>query len=149
MAKYGRLFTALMLYLAAYLITGILACAIVAFIGRKRGKTDFTPLSFVLGNEPLFLFLGLVFWPIWIGVQLVEWSNYGAHQNRPPTSPPPPEPGTAGVAVTQLRPSGKVRIGQTVLDATAESGLIEPGHEIEVLARTPTGVRVKTKPSGK
>jgi hypothetical protein len=121
----------------------------VAFIGRRRGKTDFTPISFVFGNEPLFLFLGLLFWPIWVAVQLVEWSNYGAHQNRPPPSPPPPEPGASGVAVTKLRSGGKVRIGQTFLDATAESGLIEPGREIEVLARTPTGVRVKAKQSGK
>ncbi|MBL9119390.1 MAG: hypothetical protein JNL80_05715 [Phycisphaerae bacterium] len=42
--------------------------------------------------------------------------------------------GQAGVAETPLRPIGFVRIGDRRLDASAESGLIEPGTPVRVVA---------------
>ncbi len=40
----------------------------------------------------------------------------------------------AGVALTQLRPSGMAKIGNQRVDVLAESGLIERGTEIKVVA---------------
>ncbi len=45
-----------------------------------------------------------------------------------------PAPGTRGIASTLLRPSGKVKIGDHLYTASSESGFIEAGAEIEVVA---------------
>ncbi|MFN8154178.1 MAG: NfeD family protein [Bacteroidia bacterium] len=45
-----------------------------------------------------------------------------------------PTPGARGVTTTLLRPSGKVKIGEHQYTASSESGFIEAGVEIEVVA---------------
>lgn len=45
-----------------------------------------------------------------------------------------PAPGTRGTASTLLRPSGKVKIGDQQYTASSESGFIEAGTAIEVIA---------------
>lgn len=40
--------------------------------------------------------------------------------------------GCCGVAVTRLAPSGKVQIGDTVLEAFTRDSLVEPGKEVQV-----------------
>ncbi len=42
--------------------------------------------------------------------------------------------GRKGVAYTVLRPSGKIEIDDDIFDATAESGYIEKGEEVEVVS---------------
>lgn len=45
-----------------------------------------------------------------------------------------PTPGTRGVTTTLLRPTGKVRIDGKVYTASTESGFLDPGNDVEVVA---------------
>lgn len=54
--------------------------------------------------------------------------------------PPAPElvaVGDAGAAVTPLRPSGRVQIGESIIDAVAEGGYISSGRPVRVVEVTP------------
>jgi membrane-bound ClpP family serine protease len=145
---FERLRPQCMSYLAGYLIVGIALCGILALIGRARGKKDFTPLSMplLIGFGPAAAIVGLLFWPVWFAIQVIEWSS----SRRPAephfeTSRELVPRGTQGHAVTDLKPGGKVRIDGALIDGLAESGFIDAGKEIEVVGRTLTGVRVKKR----
>lgn len=44
------------------------------------------------------------------------------------------KPGTIGVAITPLRPSGRVQIGDDIIDVVAEMGMISPGTPVRVVS---------------
>lgn len=48
--------------------------------------------------------------------------------------PPPVHIGQAGVAVSQLRPSGEVEFDSQRVEVIAETGIIEPGSKVKVVA---------------
>ncbi|MCH8475977.1 MAG: hypothetical protein LAT55_12210 [Opitutales bacterium] len=54
-----------------------------------------------------------------------------------------PEPGTKGVAISGLYPSGEVEIDDRRYQASAEAGTISPGEEIEVVGRGTFALIVK------
>lgn len=54
-----------------------------------------------------------------------------------------PEPGTRGVAISGLYPSGEVEIEDRRFQAAAEAGTISPGEQIEVVGRGSFGLIVK------
>ncbi|MBY0311611.1 MAG: ATP-dependent Clp protease proteolytic subunit [Phycisphaerales bacterium] len=50
------------------------------------------------------------------------------------TEPEPAIPaGTTGVAITTLRPSGRVQVGEKIIDAIADSGIIPAGAQVRVV----------------
>ena len=51
--------------------------------------------------------------------------------------------GQSGEALTKMRPSGKVCVGERVYEATCQEGSLEPGDRIEVLRVDPFKVLVK------
>ncbi|ODA36755.1 hypothetical protein A6X21_15560 [Planctopirus hydrillae] len=53
--------------------------------------------------------------------------------------------GAHGVATTVLRPSGKARVGQQILDVVSDGGFVQPGTPIEVISVD--GVRIVVRPS--
>lgn len=44
------------------------------------------------------------------------------------------KPGTIGVAITPLRPSGRVQVGDDIIDVVAEMGVIAPGTHVRVVS---------------
>jgi membrane-bound serine protease (ClpP class) len=50
------------------------------------------------------------------------------------TAIPMPAPGTKGIVLTVMRPSGKVHIDGTAYSASSESGFLENGIEVEVVS---------------
>lgn len=53
--------------------------------------------------------------------------------------------GETGTCVGQLRPVGKVRFGNTLVDAMAEGTIIEAGTQVEVIERLPNRIIVRVK----
>ena len=51
--------------------------------------------------------------------------------------------GETGIAYTILRPSGKVKVGEEILDANSRGSYIEQGEKIEVIAEEGTALKVK------
>ncbi len=56
-------------------------------------------------------------------------------------------PGDIGTAVTTLRPAGRVRFGEKVVDSVTQGDFLDAGSEVEVLAIQ--GNRVVVKPTGR
>lgn len=48
----------------------------------------------------------------------------------------PIAPGTLGTAITPLRPSGRVQIGEQIIDAVADGGIIPSGSRVRVVQST-------------
>ncbi len=127
--------------LSAYLVIGVFACATVLLGGRWQGKR----VSF---SFSLFFYFGLlvdwVLWPVWIAIQLIEWSF--PNETARPMAHDAMEKvcvGTRGCAVTDLRPGGRIRVGDRLVDAIAENGCVASGQEVEIVGRMPTGFRVR------
>jgi len=51
--------------------------------------------------------------------------------------------GKTGIAYTNLRPSGKVEIDGSLYDATSETGFIERGHAVKVIAYAAAQIKVR------
>ncbi|MBS0197519.1 MAG: hypothetical protein JSR77_12245 [Planctomycetes bacterium] len=53
------------------------------------------------------------------------------------------KPGQVGVALTPMRPAGRIQVGDHVLDACAELGFIQSGHKVRVVSVTPMRIGVE------
>ncbi|GAB5538745.1 MAG: NfeD family protein [Salibacteraceae bacterium] len=51
--------------------------------------------------------------------------------------------GSVGVAYTDLRPSGKVEVADSIYDATGESGFIEKGAQVKVISYSAAQLKVR------
>jgi membrane-bound ClpP family serine protease len=49
-----------------------------------------------------------------------------------PVEPPPVQPGTMGVAISELRPIGVVEFGELRLEAESDRGIIDAGAKVRV-----------------
>jgi membrane-bound serine protease (ClpP class) len=63
-----------------------------------------------------------------------------------PGDPEGPKVGEVGVAITPLRPAGRVQIGERVVDVVAEMGFIEPGASVRVVSVSEFRVVVEPTP---
>lgn len=50
--------------------------------------------------------------------------------------------GQVGTAINELRPGGKARFGNTVLDVISDDGIIEPGTPVEIISYSTSTARV-------
>ncbi len=58
-----------------------------------------------------------------------------------------PTPGSTGIALTVLKPSGKINIGDHTLTAMSETGYIEPGQVVEIVSAGRSGIVVRLSPN--
>lgn len=58
-----------------------------------------------------------------------------------------PTPGSTGIALTVLKPSGKINIGDHTLTAISETGYIEPGQIVEIVSAGRSGIVVRLSPN--
>ena len=60
-----------------------------------------------------------------------------------PAGDAPAKVGEEGVAITPLRPAGRVEIGDRVIDAVADFGFIDSGAKVRVVSASPMRVAVE------
>jgi membrane-bound serine protease (ClpP class) len=65
-----------------------------------------------------------------------------------PSSSDGPAIGTRGVAITPLRPSGRVRIGERIVDVVADLGFIDAGEPVRVVSVESFRIAVERDRSG-
>lgn len=89
----------------------------------------FAALAFTLGGAPFAIGWGLRVWTTTpLARRAILSTQLGASE--PSTVP---GPGAEGVAITDLRPIGRVRIDGVTHDAIAEGGFVESGTPIRVV----------------
>ncbi len=116
--------------LAAYILIGITLCLIVASRKGKTGRRSESPLLMLFDpGWPVILF-----WPLWLGIVLVERS-FPKTPQIPPSTPFDPI-GKTGRVVTDLRPTGRIQIGSTHYDARSDGRIIPAGVNVRVVARS-------------
>jgi membrane-bound ClpP family serine protease len=129
------------LYLAAYILIGIVTCLVVA--SRKGGADQRSELPLSVLFDPVWLLVLL--WPVWIGVVLVERSF--PKESSPVSSPAFNPVGHTGQVAVALRPMGKVQIGALYFDARSAGGVIPEGATVRVLARSMSELLVEEAPN--
>ena len=120
-----------MVILGAYILVGLVVCALVARSGGKSDRRNELPLSMLFDPiRPI-----VVIWPLWLAVVLTERSF--------PEEPPHPEPSSAvdlggqvGVVITALRPLGRIQIGAAHFDARSDGRIIPVGSSVRVVSRS-------------
>jgi membrane protein implicated in regulation of membrane protease activity len=132
-----------MILFAIYLLLGIVACSIAASTRDKFGRRDPALLAPLL--DPLWPLILL--WPLWLIVILVE-------RTIPPPAPSqeaplPTDPiGQTGIAVTELRPTGRIQIGSAHFDAKSDGRIIAAGARVRVLSRSMAELIVEAETPG-
>lgn len=63
-----------------------------------------------------------------------------------PSAAEGPLPGQVGIAITPLRPSGRVRVGESTYDVVAEMGYIAPGASVRVVSVSEFRIVVEPTP---
>jgi len=124
-----------------YLLIGFIAYVALGLITHSRGKRNSSD-EFIFGAFDILL---LPFWPIVLPYILVSWLRkgrgvvlqtqyHGEHDDLI---------GLRAIAMSDLRPSGRIKIGSEVYDALSECGIISVGEAVEVVGRDSLRVLVK------
>lgn len=135
LAAAGILLVALELFLPGGILGFIAAALFLAVVvlcfqeyGPQTGMAVLTGIS--AGGLALFL-LWLRIFPSSPAGKLLTLKGSVSGRSVPESSGV--APGTSGVAVTALRPSGAVRVGGARYDARMETGFADPGAPVRVL----------------
>lgn len=126
--------------LAAYLVVGIIACAVAACRGDKSDRRGELLLSMLI--EPVWPVIFL--WPLGLAVVLVErlFPKVGGS-----ASPAGVDPlGQVGVVVSDLRPLGRIQIGAAQFDARSDGRLIPAGTSVRIVSRSMAEFLVEVEP---
>lgn len=111
-----------MIYLAAYLFLGFVICLVVHVRGPRAGEN----LGAVLSVFDERSWLIALFWPVWLVIYAIERDF--AKEEQKAGIQQASFIGRHGVVVSELRPSGRVRIADQIVDARAEAGVIPEGE---------------------
>ncbi len=108
----------------------------------SRDAFDWFALELPLG--PLAVFLC---WPILLMFGLAQLTLC-RYEPSPPESPRSRSnlEGQHGVAVSDLRPWGKVHVGDRRYEARAEDGFVSAGQRVEVVGQGEKGLVVRSRP---
>ncbi|MEZ5300264.1 MAG: NfeD family protein [Verrucomicrobiales bacterium] len=126
----------------ALLYGGIGVVALIAYHIRHRRDRHAGSFSSYLFSSPLRIPLGVLLWPaVLIADEIDRRIGYEVDAEmrteaaRRANQPPPPDfRGCRGVALTPLRPTGKIRIdGNDPISARSRSGTVERGMRVVVV----------------
>jgi membrane-bound ClpP family serine protease len=112
------------------LLCGLSVAAGIVCFFLHSALWGFTALAVALGGAPFVIGWAL---GIWTTTPLARRSVLSAEVRAPDTARLP-EPGTEGRSLTDLRPVGRVEIGGRTLEAIAETGFVEAGSAVVVVA---------------
>ena len=108
-------------------------------------------LSFLVFGCGAFMFALRIMPNTWIGRRLMYGDDAAKHEHDGEDAPPPVEErgefdalvGMEGVALTDLRPVGTVRVGEQKIQAVSETSLIRGGARIRVVSVDGNQLRVR------
>tara|TARA_B110000037_G_C17029725_1_gene468933 strand:+ start:680 stop:1123 length:444 start_codon:yes stop_codon:yes gene_type:complete len=128
-----------------YLVVGLVVCVVLAF---RKGKSPHSVKAiefFDMGGGPIGLGLGMLLWPFWVLIQIVDQNNLELPKEREATVKEDLRLliGCRGVAVTPMVPSGRIRLRDRYYEAISEGPKLEEGDEVEVLAISMGILRVR------
>jgi membrane-bound ClpP family serine protease len=118
-------------------LSSFLAAVISVYFGFRSSSTaGMMMLSVMLIAIPVFLVVALRVWPYTpLGRRIILRTPEAVHAPQAATADPLLElVGQIGVAQNSLLPSGHVRINHRNYNALCESGVIEAGQNVEVIA---------------
>lgn len=128
---------------AATSLIGSIACffAYDAFAG-------WAALALYAAGAPVVIVLGL---KVWSHTPLAKSMVLGGTDNEigeghPPAPAAPSLVGQVGTTITPMRPVGFIRVGDARVEAQAETGMIEPGTRVTVIAYTDAHFVVRPAP---
>lgn len=130
-----------MILLATYLVIGIVTCCVVAARGNntKRGSLWLGSLIF----DPIFPLI--IFWPVFVAIALIDLSHPEAEKSQPSIARD--LTGSKGVVICPLRPLGKIRVGEQVLEARSNGVIIPEGAQVKLVERAMCEWLVEEVPS--
>ena len=134
-----------------YLGGGIVVSLGVAIWASRKNPRAFSPAELLL--DPLGVMVGLLLWPLWVGISTVEIlgvellrkGSAPTVEEEPTEKPTLDSPGQLGISETSLKPSGKVKIGDRVVDAVTEGDFIPAGVAVVTIGRSMQNIVVKMK----
>lgn len=108
----------------------------VLFGFRSSTTAGMSMLTLVMGSIPVFLWLAVQIWPHTpIGKRIILKTPPAQPAQSPVTQDPLlPLIGHVLLAETPLLPTGQLRLGHHRLNAVAESGFIEAGQRVKIMA---------------
>jgi membrane-bound ClpP family serine protease len=124
-----------------YLLIGFfayVALGLFSFFLRREDSSD----EFLFGAIDIFL---LPLWPLVLPYTLIKVlrEDRSVAVDSSASGKQDDMVGVRAVTVTELRPSGSIRIGSDTYDALSECGIIPDGEEVVVMGRD--GLRVLVK----
>lgn len=132
------------------ILTGVAAIAGVVSFFRASPTWGWLSLLIVILSTPAAIWLGLKVWPNTpIGRRLILGSIDDDPEAEGMPKPDPQDEirqalvGATGVAVTDLRPVGVVRIEGERVEALAEGGLISAGQPVRITAVEGNRIKVR------
>lgn len=130
-----------------YFVSGLILSLIAKALAARKNPKAFTPLDLIIDTWGV----SLLFWPVLIAVSLIEIFGmkavFAGRNEPPPEVPETISEGESGIAITPLKPSGKVRIGEKVVTALSDGKFIQPGTEIIVTGYSMSTVVVRNQKS--
>ncbi len=133
-----------MVWFLAYILLGVVALLVSAWVAKVRGWNS-DPFLLMLLPLDGFWVVTFLLWPafLWIAWQegKLEKSEANVHAN--PNPKLPDLIGKTGTVVAALKPGGMVRIGDLKFDALAAGELIEAGQKIRVVSQDSLCLKVE------
>lgn len=127
----------LAILLGGYIGLGILVCLILSFRKSKNPHAIKAIELFGIDASLFGLAFGVLLWPLWVFVQIMEQDNL-----EPPNEPTPqaaPEDlekliGRIGTTVTPMLPSGRLELDGKDYEAISDGPKLEKGQQVEVIS---------------
>lgn len=136
-------------FIINYLVGGLIISLFVAVFTGRKDPNAFNPIVILL--DPWGMILGVILWPLWVGISLIDGFGCHAFENsafekkekiiKKPSSIIPC--GEIGFTETALRPSGKVKMDARTVNAQTKCEYIPAGVRVVVDGHSMGNIIVK------
>ncbi len=127
----------LAILLGGYIGLGLLVCLVLSFRKSKSPHAVKAIELFDIEASPIGLALGVLLWPLWVFVQIMEQENLAPPRDTPQDNPPEDLErliGRIGIAVTPMLPSGRLELDGKDYDAVSDGPKLERGEQVMIIS---------------
>ena len=117
-----------MTIIAIYLLAGFFACIVDVAISARKKKE---PISILVLFDPIMI----AAWPIMLVMSAIERAQPPENKIESRDSEPEDYSHKTGTVIVELRPTGKIEIGNIILDARSKFGIVATGRKVPVVGR--------------